>query len=105
MYEITKPFYIIMKTALLWYRTFLNCLKADGFKINKYDPCIENKMINGKQRTVCWYVDDTKISHVDKDVVSEARKNIESQFDEMKVSRGNDHTFVGMKSKLKRMVH
>ena len=55
-----KSLYGIMQAALLWYRTFVKYLKADGFEINKYDPCIANKIVNGKQCTVCWHVDDTK---------------------------------------------
>ena len=33
--------------------------------MNPYDPCVANKMINNKQHTVIWHVDDLKISHVD----------------------------------------
>ena len=33
--------------------------------INPYDPCVANKTINGIQMTICWHVDDLKVSHVD----------------------------------------
>ena len=33
-----------------------------------YDPCVANKMVNGKQQTICWHVDDCKLSHRDKRV-------------------------------------
>ena len=36
-----------------------------GFVINPCDPFVANKMINGKQITVCWHVDDLKVSHED----------------------------------------
>ena len=75
--RLLKSLYGIMQAALLWYRTFVKCLKDDGFKINKYDPCIANNIINGKQCTICWHVDDTKISHVDENVVSKVINNIE----------------------------
>jgi hypothetical protein len=39
-------------------------LEDDRFVINTYDPCVANKMVNGKQMTVCWHVDDLKVSHV-----------------------------------------
>ncbi len=39
--------------------------ETDGFVINDYDPCVANKMINGHQMTVTWYVDDLKVSHKD----------------------------------------
>ena len=42
-----------------------------GFEINPYDSCIANKTINERQCTIAWYVNDMKISHVDKDVVTQ----------------------------------
>ena len=60
-----------------------------------------NKTINGKQCTVCWYVDDTKISHVDPAVVDQVIKGIEERFRKMVVTRGKAHNFVGMDIELK----
>ena len=45
-------------------------LEGLGFKINLYDPCVENKVINGEQLTVVWHVDDLEVSHKDENVVS-----------------------------------
>ena len=67
-----------------------------GFKVNKYDRCVANKIIDGKQCTICWYVDDTKISHVDEQVVSKVIREIEDRFGKMVVTRGKTHNFVGM---------
>ena len=36
-----------------------------GFIINQYDKCVVNKIVNGKQYTTMWYVDDIKVSHVE----------------------------------------
>ena len=55
-----------------------------------------NKIINGKQCTIYWYVDDSKISHVDPKVVDWVIKCLEEQFGKMIVNRGKQHTFVGM---------
>ena len=85
-----------MQSALLWYRTFKTKLQLTGFKLNKYDPCVANKMINGHQCTILWYVDDSKISHKDPRVVSEVIKTLEDTFGEMTGTRGKKHTFVGM---------
>lgn len=41
-----------------------------GIEINPYDPCVANKIVEGNQMTVCWYVDDLKISQKDELVVS-----------------------------------
>ncbi len=35
------------------------------FKLNPCDPCVANKEVNGTQMTVCWHVDNLKVSHVD----------------------------------------
>ena len=37
-------------------------------------------MINGKQYTISWHIDDSKISHADKHVVSDIIKKIEARF-------------------------
>ena len=49
---------------------FANTLKDMGFVLNSYDMCVANKMIDGHQCTIAWYVDDNKISHVDEKVVT-----------------------------------
>ncbi len=49
---------------MLFYNKLVADLEADGFVIIPYDPCVANKMVNGKQMTVCWVVDDLKVSHV-----------------------------------------
>ena len=67
-----------------------------GFKLNQYDPCVVNKIVNGKQCTTCWYVDDTKISHEDSRVVDMVIKELEEEFGKMTVTRGCRHTFVGV---------
>ena len=67
-----------------------------GFKINKYDRCVANKVIDGKKYTICWYVDDNNISHVDPKVVDEMIKKIEENFGKMTVTRGKEHNFVGI---------
>jgi hypothetical protein len=81
---------------MLWYDLLTNRLKEMGFTLNPYDPCIANAMINGKQCTIAWYVDDTKISHVDPNVVSSIIDKLEKRFGKMTVTRGNEHTFLGM---------
>ena len=42
------------------------------------------------------YVDNTKISHEDKNVVDWVISNIESKFGKITVTRGTKHTFVGI---------
>ena len=74
-----------------------------GFEINPYDRCVANKVINGTQCTICWYVDDNKISHVDKDVVSQVLIEIEGYFGKLVTTRGDAHDLLGMKIDLDRV--
>ena len=57
--------YGTMLASLLYYKKFMKSLLLIRFKINPYDPCIANKMINGKQMTICFHVNDCKLSHHD----------------------------------------
>ena len=67
-----------------------------GFEINPYDLCVANKIINGTQFTICWYVDDLKLSHMSENIVKEIIEKIEEHYGKMTVTHGNKHTYVGM---------
>jgi hypothetical protein len=86
--QLLKALYGCVVSALLWYELFSGHLKEMGFEINPYDSCIANKVINGKQCTIAWYVDDMKISHVSKDVVTQIIQELEKKFGKMSVTRG-----------------
>ena len=44
------------------------------FKLNPYDRCVANKLVNGKQCTIFCYVDDNKVSHMEAEVVEDLIK-------------------------------
>ena len=94
--QLNKALYGCMKSAIIWYETFCGTLKDLGFKLNPYDPCVANKLVDGKQLTIAWFVDDNKISHVDPKVVDWLIAEIEKKHDKMTVCRGNKHVFLGM---------
>ena len=94
--SLKKASYGCMQLAILWYNTFKGCLECIGFKMNNYDPCVADKEINGKQCTICWYVDDMKVSHIDSGVVDKIIRTIEDKFGKMTVTRGKVHKFVWM---------
>ena len=71
-------------------------LEKHGFKINPYDRCVANKVINGKQCTIVFYVDDNKISHVDPEVVTSVLTLLKQHFGDLSVTRGKKHNFLGM---------
>jgi hypothetical protein len=94
--QLNKALYGCMKSAIIWYETFCGTLKDLGFKLNPYDPCVANKMVNGKQLTIAWFVDDNKISHVDSKVVDWLIEEIEKKHEKMTICRGSKHVFLGM---------
>ena len=57
-------------------------------------------MVNGKQITVCWHVDDLKVSHVDTNEVTNMinwlKVTYEDEIGKMVVSRGKIHWYLGM---------
>ena len=94
-----KAIYGCVVSGVLWYELFSETLEQHGFITNPYDFCIANATIDGKQCTIGWFVDDTKISHVDPNVVTNIISILETRFGKMKVTRGNHHTFLGMNIK------
>jgi hypothetical protein len=104
--QLDKALYGCVQSALLWYDLYSNTLKEMGFSVNPYDLCVANAMIDGEQCTICWYVDDNKISHKDPKVVDKIIEELEKRFGPMSKTRGKMHEFLGMsltyeKNKLK----
>ncbi len=61
--KMQKALYGLLRSALLFYKKLVADLESDGFVLNPYDPCVANKVVGGKQMTICWHVDDLKVSH------------------------------------------
>lgn len=55
-----------------------------------------NMMINYKQCTTCWYVDATKISHIEPKIFDQILSKIEERFGKTIVTHGKEHNVVGM---------
>jgi hypothetical protein len=66
--ELLKALYGTLRSTLLFWKLLSSKLVLWGFMINPYDWCVTNKMIDGKQCTVLWHVDDLKISYASEDV-------------------------------------
>jgi hypothetical protein len=94
-----------MMASLMYYKKFCASLLSVGFTFNPYDPCVANKQIAGKQMTICFHVDDCKLSHASPKIISKMikwlRQEYESIFEDgtgkMTVNRGKVHTYLGMK--------
>ena len=93
--------YGTMLMSLLYYHKFMKSLLSIRFKINPYNPCIANKMVNGKQMTICFHVDNCKLSQAINDFIEEwlcqeYKSIFKDGSGEMTVSQGKVHTYLGM---------
>ena len=93
---VIRSIYGCIEAALLWYNLYTSVLKEAGFVISPYDFCVENKIINGKQCTIAWHVDDNKVSHKDENFVTDIIKMLEGHFGNFKTTRGKNHNYLGM---------
>jgi hypothetical protein len=98
--QLEKAVYGMMKSALLFYRKLVANLTSLGYAINPYDPCVESKLINGKQMTICWHVNYLLIGHVDSSVVTTFLEWLASRYDtaakKLNVTRGPCHDYLEM---------
>jgi hypothetical protein len=65
--------------------------------LNPYNPCVASKTVNGTQMTVCWHVDDLKVSHVDPKEVRKFGKWLSKTYGvSVATHRGKVHDYLGM---------
>jgi hypothetical protein len=69
--ELTKSLNGKLQAALLFWKDLTTALESWGFVPNPYNRCVSKKMVNGKQLTVLWHVDDLRVSYVDPQVVDD----------------------------------
>ena len=85
---LQKALYGCLNNALLFYEKLVGDLEAHGFEINPYDPCVANNTAEGGNLRINWHVDDPKISHIDRKVISDTIVWLESIYGEMHGTRG-----------------
>jgi hypothetical protein len=102
--QFQDALYGTMVVSLLYYRKFFKSLTDIDFVINPYDPCISNKKIEGEQMTICFHVDDCKLSHPQTKVMDNMIEYLWQEYESIcedgsvpiTVSRGNIHKYLGM---------
>jgi hypothetical protein len=98
--ELLKALYGTLRASRLFWEKLSGKLVEWGFTLNPYDSCVANKMINGKQCTVGWHVDDAQLSHVEPKVVDVIINLMNAEFGKeapLTISRGKVHDYLGMK--------
>jgi hypothetical protein len=95
--KMQKAIYGLLRSALLFYMKLVADLENIGFVLNPYDPCIANKVINGNQMTVCWHVDDLKISHTDSEEITKFGNWLSTTYGvSVTTHQGKVHNYLGM---------
>jgi hypothetical protein len=99
--KMLKAIYGMLQSSLLYYKKFCKDIESIGFEVNPYDPCVAHRIVNGKQHTVSWHVDDLKSSHVDNKVNDQFLQWLEKAYasddiGHVKAIRGNRHDYLAM---------
>ena len=95
--RMNKALYGMLKSALQFYLNFRSDIKAYGFKVNPYDPCVANADLYGHQITVIWHVDDLKVSHKDPFEITKFAHYLSLQYGKkLTVKLGKVHEYLGM---------
>ena len=98
---VLKALYGMLKASMLYYKKFRTDIESIGFILNPYDPCVANRMVDGKQHTITWHVDDLKSSHINKKVNDEFFEWLKKTYasdniGQIKATRGKRHDYLGM---------
>ena len=98
--KLNKALYGTVQASLLFWKKLSSFLIDEhGFERNPYDYCVVNKIINGKQFTIVWYVDDLKLSHADSSVVDNMIEAVKREFGkdmDVTIRRGKIHDYLGI---------
>jgi len=94
--QLLRAMYGTLTATISWYTLFAETLMQMDFTLNPYDLCVANKVVNGTQFTICWYVDDVELSHRDHREVTKMLKVLEGKFGAMNTTRGSKHTYLGV---------
>jgi hypothetical protein len=98
--KLEKALYGTLQALLLFWKNLSGYLMEHGFVLNPYDECVANKIIDGKQCTIVWHVDDLKISHEDsavtESIVALLQEKYGSEDAPVTVTYGKVHDYLGM---------
>ena len=94
-----KAIYGTMNAALLAYKKLAKLFRSWDFKMNPYDACVWNKMVNDKQFTILFHIDDLMLGHLCPNIVTFYIQKLQKEYGSLAnltVTRGRLHEFLGM---------
>jgi len=94
--RLDKALYGCVESGKLWNMKITKQLISMGYKQNAYEECVFNRTENGVQCTIVLFVDDLKITCVDKSMIDNDVKILKECFQEITVHEGDNHSYLGM---------
>ena len=98
--QLMRALYGTLQAALLFWINLSTFLTEElGFELNPYNPCVANKVINGKQCTIVWHVDNLKMPQIQQEVLDEIIGKLTRKYGNEKgltVQWGRKHEYLGM---------
>ena len=94
--KLTRALYGCVQSALLWFKKLKSTLEEAGFEANPYDQCVFNKMVNGKQVTVAFHVDDLLVTSQSMEAIDYLIQFLESKFTAVTAEKGDKHSYLAM---------
>ena len=97
--QVLKALCGMLIAALLWCNQFKGDLEKIGFEFNPHDPCVANRIVEGKHHTIRFHVDDLMSSHADKKINDNFYKWLNKMcggYGEVKATHGEVHDYLGM---------
>ena len=67
-----------------------------GLELNPYGGCVANKMVNGEQCTLVWYVYNNKVLRMESKFVEDLIDNLKYNFGGLVVTRVKKNSFWGV---------
>ena len=94
--RLNKALYGTIQSAKLWYDEIAGTLKNNGFTANPRDLCIFNKDVKGKQFTIVVYVDDLKMTCMDKSAVLDMEQILLKIYGQFRTTQGPIVSYLGL---------
>ena len=94
--KLKKALYGCLQSAKLWFELLVKELKAFGYEQNAVDPCVLNRVVDGKQSTLLLHVDDIMVLSEIAGESKELYSYLESKFGKVSLHEGIKHNYLGM---------
>jgi hypothetical protein len=91
----------MLHASFLFCKKFRKDLEEIAFKVNPYNPCVANRIIQGKRHTITWHVNDRRSSHKDAKGNDKFHKCIDMKYGDAKLgkvqaTRGKIHNYLSI---------